>query len=317
MFCVWFDCFLLVLFSSFGFGLLLYILFYTNIRFLLFLCSTLLMNITSRIIHSCFRLCFHGKYVGIHHASTHLTFRPFISSILSKVHTIVLHVGSHSIEFMLKSILRLFPSRVPASWCWLPAHLTGPAHYRSIQFAISPCSAHCLVGFRFHRSGSVWSEKWSGIYAERSAGKWISKSPGVRQISGNDYRLIAVYLMDESTIFCCLSVMSADHHTQREKWENSSSERNKDTDKRDKDQEKIVFRLKKDTVVCVFRSRLAVVWRLSFSKKRRRFTAQSKMDFHFCIWKNRLRWQNPVVLGYLAWSKRLLFLPFLENHFLV
>lgn len=194
-------------------------------------------------------------------------------------------MGSHSIQFTLESILRPSPSGIPASWCWLPVHLIGPTHYRSIQFAISTCSTHCLVGFRFRRSGSVRSEKWSGIYAERSAGKWISKSPDVRQISGNDYRLIAVSVMDESTFFCCLSVMSSDHHTQREKWENSSSERNKDTDKRDKDQEKIVFWLKKDTVVLRFRSRLAVAWRLSLSKKRRRFTVRRKTHFHFCMTK--------------------------------
>lgn len=194
-------------------------------------------------------------------------------------------MGSHSIQFTLESILRPSPSRIPPSWCWLPVHLIGPTHYRSIQFAISPCSAHCLVGFRFRGSGSVGSKKWSGVYAERSAGKWISKSPDVRQISGNDYRLIAVSLMDESTFFCCLSVMSADHHTQREKWENSSGEMNKDTDKRDKDQEKIVFRLKKDTVVLRFRSRLAVVWCLSLSVKRRRFTVRRKTDFQFCTWQ--------------------------------
>ncbi len=107
--------------------------------------------------------------------------------------------------------------------------------------------------------------------------------------------------MDESTFFYCLSVMSADHHTQREKWENSSCERNKGTDKRDKDLEKIVFRLKKDTVVLHFRSRVAVIWSFSVSKKIRLFTVQMKTAIYFfCTWQNRLRWQNPA--GWLLFS---------------
>ncbi len=122
--------------------------------------------------------------------------------------------------------------------------------------------------------------------------------------------------MDESTFFCCLSVMSADHLTQREKWENSSSERNKGTDKRDKDQEKIVFRLKKDTVVLHFRSRVAVIWSLFCVQKKKTFHCANEnwhLFYFFCTWQNRLRWQNPAAWLLFSMDDRISFLPFLEN----